>query len=501
MLKKLGFALLFLCTIATNSGISFAASSITQIDVSKTAIDYAVYVPHSDGNFHNGLLLAYKSDGTITYYNTQGKEAFTLPAEIEPVSDFYDQRAMVVNTTTQLIGFINTKGVLAIPCIYTGGGYFSEGVAYVSNSKEHMLIDRTGKMVSKFTTTYGSEYSFFNGLAVAYAPKTGEMGFINTSGELAIPYEYTYARSFSEELALVQNRKGMYGYIDSKGKAVIPFKYKSGTDFSEGLAGVQNSKGKWGFIDKKGNTVLAFKYENVSNFSEGLATVYNDKGEIGYIDKKGKLVIGYRKYVRAFPFKEGIALVGIKDKTDTQGKYGYMDRQGKMLTKFEFTVQSSSSFDNGYAVGMIAPGKGFILTKRTLSIAPTSTGKTQADSSAAYLTYTNKNLGFSLELPASWENKYSIDVLENSVAFLHTQSKLKSGAQGELFVIIRYPGKMTNAQVLLGGGGMRSLVFTTDKYTYVLATPTGVEYSDETEDDYLNMSADIPSILKTVKKN
>lgn len=367
MLKKLGFALLLICTIATNSGISFASSTMTQIDVSKTAIDYNVYVPRSDGNFHNGLLLASKSDGTITYYNTQGKEAFTLSSEIEPVSDFHDQRAMVVNTKTKLIGFINTKGVLAIPCVYTSGGDFSGGVAYVTNSKEHMLIDRTGKMVSKFKTEYKSEYSFINGLALAYAPKTGKMGFINTSGELAIPYQYTYARSFSEELALVQNRKGMYGYINSKGKTVIPFNYKSGTDFSEGLAGVQNSKGKWAFIDKKGNTILAFKYDNVSNFSEGLAIVYNDKGEIGYINKKGELVIGYRKYMRAFPFKEGIALVGIKDNTDTQGKYGYIDRQGKMLTKFEFTIQSSSSFNNGYAVGLVAQDKGFILTKRTLS--------------------------------------------------------------------------------------------------------------------------------------
>lgn len=130
----------------------------------------------------------------------------------------------------------------------------------------------------------------------------------------------------------------------------------------------------------------------------------------------------------------------------------------------------------------------------------TSPDKTQVDFSADYLTYTNKNLGFSLELPSSWENKYSIDELDNTVAFLHTESKLKSGAQGQLFVIIRYPGKMTNEQALIGGGGMRSLLFTTDTYSYVLITPTGVEYSDETEDDYLKMSADIAWILKTVKK-
>lgn len=136
----------------------------------------------------------------------------------------------------------------------------------------------------------------------------------------------------------------------------------------------------------------------------------------------------------------------------------------------------------------------------TASIAPTSPDQTQANPSAASLTYTNKNLGFSLELPASWENKYSIDEIDNSVGFLHTESDLKTSAQGLLFAIIRYPGKMTNEQALIGGGGTRSLVFTTDNYSYVLITPTGVEYSDETEDDYLEMSADIAWILKTVKK-
>jgi hypothetical protein len=150
----------------------------------------------------------------------------------------------------------------------------------------------------------------------------------------------------------------------------------------------------------------------------------------------------------------------------------------------------------------------------TASIAPASSSKSspdaapvtaspdqaQADSSAANLTYTNKNLGFSLELPASWENKYSIEAIDNSVLFLHTESDLQTSAQGVLFAVIRYPGKMTKEQALIGAGSTRSLLFTTDNYTYVLITPTGVEYSEETEEEYLRMSADIAWILKTVQK-
>ncbi|WP_310830687.1 hypothetical protein [Paenibacillus pedocola] len=191
-----------------------------------------------------------------------------------------------------------------------------------------------------------------------------------------------------------------------------------------------------------------------------------------------------------------------------------MQKSQLKIYLFAFTIIVFSGCTNSTPASTKESNSPVVTSKAspTVSIAPTSLksspdatpvttspDQTQVDSSAAYLTYTNKNLGFSLELPSSWENKYSIEEIDNYVAFLHTDSNLKTRAQGELFVIIRYPGNMTNEQVLLGGGGMRSLVFTTDKYSYVLATPTGVEYSDETEDDYLKMSADIPWILKTVK--
>ena len=140
----------------------------------------------------------------------------------------------------------------------------------------------------------------------------------------------------------------------------------------------------------------------------------------------------------------------------------------------------------------------------TASIAPDTTPVTtstiaQVDSSTAYLTYTNSKLGFSLELPASWQDKYLIDESGNAVAFLHKESVKKSSAEGTLFTIIRYPGKMTSEQAQ-NGAGMRSLVLSTDDYSHVLAYPSGVEYTDETEDDYLKMSEDIASILKTVKE-
>lgn len=323
-----------------------------------------IVVPISDGSFHNGLLFAELLDGTRTYYNNKGNKAFTLPTHIKPLTDFFDQRAIVIDTTTNLVGYINTKGVLVIPCQYYEASSFSEGVAYVATAKSDagVLIDRAGNIVNHLPEKYSSEYSFNEGMARAYG--IGKIGFINTLGELVIPYEYDFARGFSDGLVLVQNSKGMYGYIDKTGKTVIPFKYKSGGDYTEGLMPVQNTKGKWGYMDHKGKTVIPFQYENAYGFSEGLAIVFNASGKIGFINKKGNLVIGYQKYTRAFDFKEGIALVGIG--TNSDGKFGYIDRKGNLLTKLEYRSESSS-FNDGYALAVKAQGTGFILTKNLLS--------------------------------------------------------------------------------------------------------------------------------------
>ncbi|WP_438495064.1 WG repeat-containing protein [Paenibacillus sp. IHBB 3054] len=369
MFKRIGMALLTLSLTTAIAGTGWAAPSPAQIDVSQTSFDFDTAKPNSDAEFHHGLLLAVQADGDLVYYDRTGKQAFILPEGIVPVTDFAEQRAVVKDSATGRYGYINTKGIVAIPCQYASAGNLSGGVAHVvlAEGAGEALIDRAGKVVTTLTEKYSSEFYFSDGLALAYAPKDGKIGFINTSGKLVIPYQYTEARGYSQGLALVKNSAGLYGYINTAGKTVIPFKYKEGSDFSEGLASVKNAKGKWGFINKQGELSLPYQYENTGDFSEGLASVYNPAGKVGFINKQGKLVIGYQKYNRAFSFKEGIALVGISNPADnSKDKYGYINTKGELLTKLIYTGESSS-FSGGYAVGMTAQGTGYILTKQGLA--------------------------------------------------------------------------------------------------------------------------------------
>ncbi|MCM3702230.1 WG repeat-containing protein [Paenibacillus macerans] len=364
MIKKIGLTLLLLSMTVTMPMTGWAASSKTEIKVSKSALDYEMVRPQSDGAFHDGLLLAQQSNGKNVYYNSKGAQAFTLPTGIEPLTDFREQRAVVKDTATKLYGYINTQGRLVIPCQYVEVDSFAEGTAHVKDASDReFFVDRAGKTLVSLTTSYDSDFLFTEGLATAYEELTGRIGYVNTKGELAIPYQYSYARNFSEGLAVVSNDAGLYGYIDSSGKQVIPFRYTSAGDFGEGVAPVQNATGKWGYINKQGKTVIPHQYANAWGFSEGLAVVYNTKEQVGYINKAGKLVIGYQKYNRADDFSQGIALVGINSKSDPNGKYGYIDRQGKLLTKLEYTPESSS-FNQGYAVA-VKNGKGYILARST----------------------------------------------------------------------------------------------------------------------------------------
>ncbi|WP_246187897.1 WG repeat-containing protein [Paenibacillus tengchongensis] len=361
ILKSLLIALIPALAISATS----MAAAAPKIQITQKPLDYQVVRPSSDGEFHDGLLYALLSDGSYTYYNVNGQPAFQIPDYLVPDSDFYEQRAIVKDKRTNLYGYMNTLGQLAVPCIYSWVGYFSDGVATVkkANTQEVLLIDRFGKTVSELNLPAGisTELSFSEGLAVSYDLKKGTIGYVDRSGRTVISYRYTDARDFHDGLALTRNSKDLYGYINAEGNTVIPHIYKSGGYFSGGLVAVQNSKGKWGFVNKQGKTVIPFQYYGAGNFSEGLAHVSNAKGQIGFINTSGKLVIPYGPYTRASAFKEGAVLVGIG--TNSSGKFGYMDRSGKLLTKLEYTVESSD-FYQGTAVALKLSGVAVKLTKQ-----------------------------------------------------------------------------------------------------------------------------------------
>src|SRR5699024_399817 len=134
--------------------------------------------------------------------------------------------------------------------------------------------------------------------------------------------------------------KILWGYINYKGEWVIQPRYKSSTGFSEGLAAVKINDGSYAYIGHNGhiNFDVVPDVTEVGAFSEGLARVRKLNADgypyYGYIDDGGCLSVSF-KYVMAFQFKEGLAVVAIRKKGEVNNplKYGYIDHSGLWTIK------------------------------------------------------------------------------------------------------------------------------------------------------------------------
>jgi hypothetical protein len=289
-------------------------------------------------------------------------------------------------------GFINREGKMVIrpqfvdfqgkDIILPGASPFSENLALVnvlmktgrSNLRltSWAYIDREGNrrltLVGKYPWLEANEINttrvgnFSEGLARFELMLTG---YMNTRGEVVIPFRYHGARDFHEGLAAVKiylpsdgktsRSATRWGLIDRQGKMVIDYRFEWAGDFSEGLASVQEKDKKVGFINQAGKYMLLPRFDAAGDFSEGLAPVAIPKSLPegvctlrGYIDKTGRTIISPRFDIAA-SFSEDLAAVKIKE------KWGFIDKKGTCVIppKFDWTF----GFSEGLAGVWINDGK------------------------------------------------------------------------------------------------------------------------------------------------
>ena len=180
-------------------------------------------------------------------------------------------------------------------------------------------------------------------------------GLMSKQGKWLAEPKYNYILGeFYQGLTVVKNTDDKYGFMDKTGKIVIPFKYTDAWNFTDemGLAQVKLDKeSKWGFINPNDKMVIAPKYDFVyALISENLFTAYRD-GKAGFIDKTGKEVIAF-DYDEALPFVDGLAMVGKGD------KYGFINTKGQVVIPliYDFAL----NFENGVAVVAKAEKYGLI---------------------------------------------------------------------------------------------------------------------------------------------
>ncbi len=115
--------------------------------------------------------------------------------------------------------------------------------------------------------------------------------------------------------------------------------------------------------------------------------------------------------------------------------------------------------------------------------------------------YSNSNLGFTLELPQSWEGKYIVKENSNEdfsfVEFLHKDIVKKNEFGGRIFHIDIFSSAQQNLSAL----GGKAIGSANGKHYYFF-TPTDIqdeEATPEEKEEYAKMVKETEEIFKTVK--
>ena len=183
-------------------------------------------------------------------------------------------------------GLVRSDGVLVAPVQYESVLWAQGGIAAVTDGQSSYLYNiATAKQI-------GGAYEAVGDYAGGYIPvkQNGLWGYLQpkTEAMLGEGYVWETALPFSEGKAGVSQKK-LYGYIDDTGALVIPLQFSGAASFGQGFAGVK-MQSKWGFINTEGTVVIKQAYSAVNTFQSGLCAVRRGSSW-GVINKLGEIVL------------------------------------------------------------------------------------------------------------------------------------------------------------------------------------------------------------------
>ena len=209
-------------------------------------------------NFHDGFADVFvEKDGKGDYFliDKSGQRADSGRFFVDVVFSEGLSKSYYDDHDDLKIGFMDKTGSDVIPCIYDDAGDFHEGLARVARNKKWGFVDKTGREVVPCQYVWAND--FHDGLACVNVGEK-EYGFIDKTGRVVIRDVHPYT-VFSEGLAQV-SYGNKSGYIDKTGQVAIPARFDRAYDFHDDLAMVKENR-TWGFIDKTGQMVIEYKTE------------------------------------------------------------------------------------------------------------------------------------------------------------------------------------------------------------------------------------------------
>ncbi|WP_341876991.1 WG repeat-containing protein [Defluviitalea saccharophila] len=285
------------------------------------------------------------------YINDQGE--IVIPPQYDYGEPFQENGLAVVNIN-ELYGVIDSSGAYVIPPQYSYIGEFSEGRTQVRDGKETKMIDEKGNVLF---VTNGDIFPMNNNRApfsIVDEENGWKYGYIDREGNVVIPPQYRYARSFEEGKAVVEKMDGGYSIIDTEGNIISDLNYAFVGGIGEGLLSFQETLGeRYGYIDFSGNIIIPVQFDTAEEFQDGRAVVsiqQDSDFHYGLIDRNGKYIISPQyNYIRILGENRiGLGLpVDENNSVWSDSKYAIGDLDGNILT--DFIYYDLTDYNKGYA--------------------------------------------------------------------------------------------------------------------------------------------------------
>jgi hypothetical protein len=314
-------------------------------------------------SFEDKLALSIK-DKKYGYVDLQNK--LVIPYQFDQALKF--EKGFAAVAVGKKWGIVNAQGQYIVKPEYDLAGNFGkEMLAPILKDNKVAFVDTKGEIKIPFKYYWRKNLGaaldypvFSDGLLAVLVPndsnKTSEykLGFMNVRGELQVEAKYIKASGFNEGISSVI-RDGKIFLIDTNGVELIELQgigYQP-LKFIKGFSEIKSDDGTYGFINKNGKIILLPIYDGVEQFSEGYAAVtFNEKSisaKSVYIDTTGAFAFNGRRFGFVNSFKEGKAAVQV------DGKWGFINTTGMDI--MEPVFQNATNFSNGIAVVSIMKGK------------------------------------------------------------------------------------------------------------------------------------------------
>lgn len=245
-------------------------------------------------------------------------------------------------------------------------------------------VDTSGQMRMKPQFTFARD--FVN--EVGIVQRDNKWGVVNRFGKLVIPCQYDdihFLENTENKIIRLYVQRPKYGLIDTLGQLAVSAVYDQIGSFRENRLAVMRD-GLWGFVNNEGLEIIPCRFREVSDFYEGLAAVKLGR-YWGFIDKLGNVMIDFQ-YKRAGNFRDKLAWV------ESDKGIGYINAHNKLEIPAQF--EQAQDFDRGVARvkaegkwGLIDAKNRWILKPKYVDIRPFD----QTGLAVAVLTPDNSRLG------------------------------------------------------------------------------------------------------------